>query len=728
MIIIVIIAAAIFCARLVSWQVLSKDYYDEIALTTSTYKVSSEAIRGEIYDANGVPLAVNKTGYRIVFNKIYLKDESLNEIIVRLTTMLSRTGDKWADELPITTDSNGNYVFVEDKQEEIDILKSKDMLNMNPYSGADECMTILVEKYDCASYPKSQQRNIVSVRYNMDVTGFSKSTPYVFADNISERGMNIVSENMQTEKGVEVIATAVRSYENGTVAPHIVGVTGLISAEEYTELKSKGYAYNDEIGKSGVEAAFEKYLRGSPGSRTYEVDAEGNAKITETVASEPGGKIYLTIDSKYQKLAQTALEEAVKEANEYSKISDSKYDGEDCKGAAVVMLDVRDFSVICAASYPTYDLSKFYDDYEKLSTDKSIPLFDRAFMGALAPGSTFKPMVAAAALQEHAITTSTKITCNGIYTKGGLRLQCMGYHGAIDMYAGIRDSCNVFFAETARLLGIENMNIYAKRCGLGVKTGVEISESSGTLAGPEFSRAMGSEWYDSFVSPAGIGQSDNQFTPLQLATYAATIANDGVRLKTHVVDRVESYTGDEILLKTEIEKLDDMGVSRTNLNEVKKAMNMATNNYDALSDLKIEIAGKTGTAENAGSDHANFICFAPYDNPQVAIGVMVEHGTKSYVAINVAKKLLNEYFGLNKKEKEEEEKKKKEEAARASAAQQNEDNRQSGTAADDGNNDNDNRQSNADNDPDDRQDNAADDNDEDNNEHRSGTADDENDE
>ena len=278
-----------------------------------------------------------------------------------------------------------------------------------------------------------------------------------------------------------------------------------------------------------------------------------------------------------------------------------------------------------------------------------MPLFDRSFMGALAPGSTFKPMVASAALQEKAISTKTHIDCQGEYTKNGLHLWCMGYHGEIDMYQGIRDSCNVFFAETARLLGIDNIDKYAKRCGLGVRTGVEITESKGTLAGPEYSREMGSQWYESFVSPAGIGQSDNQFTPLQLATYAATLANNGTRLRSHVVDRVESYYGSEVIYKTEPEVMDKMGVSTQNLNEVKKAMNMATNSYYPLEGFPMQIAGKTGTAENSGSDHANFICFAPYENPKIAIGVMVEHGAKSAVAINAAKKVLTEYFHLDTK-------------------------------------------------------------------------------
>lgn len=651
-IIIMLVAFAALSARLVQWQVFQKDYYNEIALTSTEYTVETDAIRGEIFDVNGVPLAVNKTGYRVVINKIFMPDEELNDNIVKLTALIESCGGKWKDELPIKVDADGNYSFDEKKTSEIDELKSKDNLNMNPYSTAAECMAKLVEKYGCEDYSKKQQRDIISVRYNMNRLGYSRSNPYVFADEISERAMNVISENMQSVQGVTTESTAVRVYENGTVAPHMVGVTGLISADEYTELKNKGYSYTDRLGKSGVESALEKELRGSSGSITYEVSADDKISIKSAVKSHPGNSVYLTLDSGLQKTAQKALKEAVKEANDYAKDIGDKNMGADCKGAAMVVLNISDFSVLCAASYPSYDLSKYYSDYEKLASDKNVPLFDRAFMGALAPGSTFKPMVASAALQEKAITTKTHINCQGEYTKNGLHLWCMGYHGEIDMYQGIRDSCNVFFAETARLLGIDNIDMYAKRCGLGVRTGVEIAESRGTLAGPEYSREMGSQWYESFVSPAGIGQSDNQFTPLQLATYAATLANGGTRLRSHVVDRVESYYGSEVIYKTEPEVMDKMGVSTQNLNEVKKAMNMATNSYYPLDGFPMQIAGKTGTAENSGSDHANFICFAPYENPRIAIGVMVEHGAKSAVAINAAKKVMTEYFHLDNKKPE----------------------------------------------------------------------------
>ena len=651
-IIIALIILAIYCARLIRWQIFQKDYYEDIALTSTEYTVKTDAIRGEIYDKNGVPLAVNKSGYRVVINKIYMPDEELNENIIKLVRLIDKCKGKWIDELPIKVDGGGNYYFDKDKTDEIDELKSKDNLNMNPYSTAAECMAKLVEKYGCENFSKKEQRNIISVRYNMDRLGYSRSNPYVFADDIDRHTMSVISENMQSVQGIETESTAVRVYENGTAAPHMVGVTGLISEEEYTEMKNKGYAYNDRIGKSGIERAYEKELRGSEGSRTYEISSDGSISLKDAVESKPGNSVYLTIDVNMQKTAQKALKEAVNEVKANAKEAGGKNNGEDCKGAAVVMLDVSDFSVICAANYPSYDLTKYYDDYEKLSSDDSLPLFDRAFMGALAPGSTFKPMVAAAALQEKAITTKTHIECQGEYTKNGLHLWCMSYHGSIDMYQAIRDSCNVFFAETSRLLGIENMDLYAKRCGLGVRTGVEVTESSGTLAGPEYSREMGSEWYPSFVSPAGIGQSDNQFTPLQLATYVATIANNGVRLRTHVVDKVVSYSGSEVIYKTEPEVMDNMGVSEANLKEVQKAMNMAADNYIALDDFEMQIAGKTGTAENSGSDHANFICYAPYDKPQIAIAVMVEHGAKSSVAIGVAKKLMNEYFAINTDKKE----------------------------------------------------------------------------
>lgn len=638
------LALTVLLGRLVEWQVFQSEYYDNIAAASASYTIETDSVRGEIFDKNGIELAVNITGYKIVINKLFMPDGDLNNAIVRLINVMDECGEKWTDTLPILIGKDGQFAFDSEKNDDVTELKSKDKLNMNPYSTAAECIARLAEKYDCQSYTPEQQRNIVSVRYNMENSGYNDTTPYTFAEKISEKTMLIVAEKLQDIQGITTESTAIRTYKNGTTAPHIVGVTGLISAEEYKELKDKGYGYTDIIGKSGIESALEDSLRGKNGSRTFESDSKGKITLTRTETAQPGNSVYLTIDTRYQKVAQKALADAVKYANDYSSWVGDRYMGGDCDGAALVMLNVKDFSVLCAASYPTYDLAKYYDDYTKLSADKTHPLFDRAFQGALAPGSTFKPMIASAALQEKKITTDTYIDCEGLYTENGLKLWCMSYHGWVNMYHAIEDSCNVFFAETGRLLGIENIQKYAQRCGLGVKTGVEIDESSGTLAGPAYSEKMGTEWYDSYVSPAAIGQSDNQFTPLQLATYAATIANNGVRLKTHVVDKIVTYDGKETVFQSEPVEVDNMGVSMENLKEVQKAMNMAANAYGIINTFDIQVAAKTGTAENNGSDHSNFICYAPYDNPEIAIAVMIDHGATSYTAMSTAYTMLNAYF------------------------------------------------------------------------------------
>ena len=637
-------AAAVLLGRLIEWQVFQSEYYEEVAAASASYTVETDGIRGEIFAKNGVPLAVNETGYKIVINKLFMPDKRLNDAITKAVSAVEEAGGKRKDSFPIIMDKNGNYVFDSEKSESVAQLKSKDRLNMNPYSTADECMAILAEKYSCRNCSKKQARDIASVRYNMENSGYSYSNPYIFADGISESQMLSLSEKLNDIKGISVESYAVRKYKNGTAAPHIVGVTGLISADEYEELKDEGYKYNDIIGKNGIEQALEKELRGIGGTQTFEMDSKGNVSLLKSTPSVQGNSVYLTIDTHLQEVAQQALGDAVKYANDYSRWMGNEYMGGDCKGAALVMLNVKDFSVICAASYPTYDLEEYYSDYSKLANDTASPMFDRAFQGALAPGSTFKPLIASAALQEKKITTDTYIDCEGIYTQNGLKLWCMGYHGWVNMYYAIQDSCNVFFAETGRLLGIENLRKYAQRCGLGVKTGVETGESAGTLAGPEYSEKMGTEWNDASVSPAAIGQSDNQFTPLQLATYAATIANNGVRLKTHVVDKIMTYDGMKTLYQSSPEKVAEMGVSVENLKEVQKAMNMAANAYGIINTFDIQVAAKTGTAENSGSDHSNFICYAPFDNPEIAIAVMIEHGTASYTAMSTAYTMLDAYF------------------------------------------------------------------------------------
>lgn len=637
-----ILIFAAFAVRLFSWQVVDSEEYKEEALSSASYTMSTEASRGEILDRNGNELVVNDSGYMITFNKLYMQSGTENEIISKLVELMELRHEDWIDKLPIYIDGSGAYQFKEGYDETIEFIKSKSMLDMNPYSTAEDCMASFAEYFevDTAKYDKKQLRDIVSVRYNMEFTGYSNTNPYTFATDISRDMIAIVLENSQGFPGVECSSTFVRYYKNGTFAPHLLGSVGAISQSEYDELKENGYSLNDKIGKSGIEYAMEDYLRGTKGEKRVTKTSDGAVvEEVETVKAVPGNTVYLTLDSKIQTAANKALEKYITEAGKtYS----------DCIAGAAVMIDVSDFSVLACASYPSYDLGLYNNDedyYDELMNDETLPLFDRSLMGNFAPGSTFKPCVAAAALQEGVIDENTAIYCsqNYDYYKSDV-IRCLGYHGSVSVRQALTQSCNYFFADVGRQLGINAMYIYAEKFGLGVNTGVEVYESTGILAGRD-----SDVWYGGNTCQAAIGQSDNAFTPLQLATYAATIANDGVRLRTHFVDKVTDYSRENVIIDNgkEPEVVETTGVSAENMKIVKEGMRGVVTSGTANSvfgNYKIDIAAKTGTAENSGTDHVAFIAFAPYEKPEVAVAVVVEHGGKGVYSMSIAKAMFDSYF------------------------------------------------------------------------------------
>ena len=657
----VIIIAVIFfgfAVRLFKWQVIDGAEYKKLATTSTAYTVTTDATRGEILDCNGNSLAVNRTGYRVAIDKLFMKPEKLDSTILSLIELMNTRNEKWIDALPIKLDSNGEFVFRESMADEVKTLKSDEYLDLKDSDSAEKCIELLTERYELENYKdKTELRNLISVHYNMELNAYSNTTPYIFAKNISSDMVAIISENMQGVNGVEIQTFLTRTSPNGSLAPPIIGALGSISQEEYEAKTKEGkeYGFNDSIGKFGVESAFEDELRGIGGERLVQKDSDGNVtKVASSVEAQPGHTVYLTLDSKLQKAANTALERqitAARKNGETESLSKGKGYGEDCETGAVVMLNVKDFSVLAAASYPSYNLNKYsnYDDYYiSLAEDKNAPLYDRAFSGSFAPGSVFKPCVACAALQEGIINSSTIFECTKNYTFYPTNpVACMGYHSYISLNSAIAQSCNYYFAETGRRLGIDTMYLYAEKFGLGEKTGLEVDESTGILAGRD-----STSWQEGNTVQAAIGQSDNAFTPVQLASYAATIANDGTRLKTHIVKEIRDYERKDTLYKYNTkkpEKLNTVGVSRGNLKIVQDAMRSVvsspsgTANY-IFGNYKVPVAAKTGTAENAGSDHTVFICYAPFDKPQVAIGVVLEHGKYGRYSMNVAKALLDAYF------------------------------------------------------------------------------------
>lgn len=666
----VIITLVIFCgfaARLFVWQIVEGEEYSKLADNSTAYTVTTDATRGEILDCKGKGLAVNRTGYRVVLDKLYIDSDKLSETILSLIDLMKTRDEEWIDILPVELNKKGAFRFKKDSADEIKTLKSKDFLNLTNSDSAEKCVRMLTERYKIENVRNNTDLlNILSVRYNMERNWYSNTNPYIFANDISTDMVAIISENMQTVSGVEIQTYLTRSNPSGSLAPHILGALGVINQEEYEAKQKEGkdYGFNDYIGKFGLELSYEDELKGVGGERIVQKNADGNViKEVRSVDAKPGHTLYLTLDSKLQSVAVKSLEAQVKAARAFGRQEAAykgKGQGEDCKTGAVVMLDVKDFSVLAAASYPTYDLNKYSEYgkyYVKLATDKKAPLYNRAFVGSFAPGSTYKPCIAAAALEEGIIDPYTSITCTQKYDYYPTNpVNCMHMHGSINLRDAITKSCNYYFAEVGRRLGIGTAYLYAEKFSLGEKTGIEVSESKGFLAGRD-SRS----WQEGNTVQAAIGQSDNAFTPLQLATYTATIANNGKRLRTHLIKEIRNYERTKTIKKNDKknpEVINTSGISQGNLDIVQSDMRSVCESesgtaYSIFGNYPIKVAAKTGTAENKGSDHSVFICFAPYDKPKVAIAVVLENGAHGKYSMTVAKDLMDEYFKLNTPRKSE---------------------------------------------------------------------------
>lgn len=634
-----------YIARLADWQIINHEYYFMRANSSHIYFVKTDPVRGEILDCDGNGLAINDAGYKLVLDRLLVEKDQENELIIEIAELLEKLGDSWTDILPINF-SNNQFCFDDTAQSEKKNLLR--LLKLSSDATAQDCMNAMIKKYKVQDLAPSKQRVVCSVKYNIDKNGIYnlRNTPYVFADNISKNTVMVLSEKYEHLKGVRVQTSLVRKYINGDIAPHIVGYTGLMSSEEY-EKKKDVYTLDTAIGKSGVEAFFEDFLHGKGGKRMIQMSHDGN--IVNVVDKEPalaGNSVYLTISSKLQQAANKSLAENIARAR--------RAGAHDCFAGAAVALNVKDFSVLAAATYPSYDLTRFVEDkayYSQLYKDSSVPLLNRAFSGAYAPGSVYKPLVACAALQSGKLTPEETVCCNGgfnYYT--GYRLRCMGHHGHIKLVNALAKSCNVFFAEMGRRLGATELANWANKFGIGKKTGIEIGESSGVVAGPEHSAAVKSKWYESGSSQAAIGQSDNMFTPIQLATYVATIANGGTRYKTHIIKKITDYARTKIIKNYEPEIIEKVDISPENLELVKQGMREVAKSGTArdFANYPVAIGAKTGTAQNSGSDHVLFICFAPYENPEIAIVVVLDHGQKGMFSKAVAREMLNCYFNISK--------------------------------------------------------------------------------
>lgn len=667
----VLFVFSLFIADLFRIQIANADEATVERVALKQTDTTIKAARGEILDCNGKPLVTNKQVNSVIFNGSYFprtdEQEQRNEIIISLIHLLESYGTEWNNDIPLYFDQNGNVQFMADRDADIKYLKSKNVLYLNEYATAQNCFDELKTKFKLEQYSDADALKIASVCYSLKKNAFATSNPYTFADNVSVELASKIKENSGFYAGVEIQVTTEREYLNGTLAPHIIGTIGPLNAEEYNKrteeyntavknenltteekknLKLRAYAMDDTIGKFGLESAMEQYLRGTNGVESTITDSSGS-KTTE-ITTEPvqGDTVILTIDSDLQLAVQEALANFIAQYKDKASLP--------AVGSAVVM-DVNSGAVLACATYPSYDLTTYYDNYSALSADKSSPLWNRALQSTYEPGSTFKAAIALAGLEEGVITKDTRVTCNRIYTYfQDTQFKCLHAHGAITVAEALNQSCNIFFYETGRQLGIEKMNDYCTRLGLGQKTGVEINESKGVLASIEYREAHGGTWYPGDTVQAAIGQSDNLFTPIQLCNYVATIANGGTRYKAHFVKSVKTADYSQTIIDSTPVVLNETGISQNSINVVKDGMMRLGGRLSAFKSLPVSVAAKTGTAESKAKVGGKIesglngfmISFAPADNPQIAVSVAIENLNSGSATAMLVADIYKAYFGI----------------------------------------------------------------------------------
>ena len=683
---------AIYLVVLFNTQVVHHEEYLAKSIQTITRMENVEASRGIITDRSGRTLVTNQSTYSLTFDASLLKPgENQNDAILRLVTLCRDQGVAWEDNLPLSLDGAAHFTVdaLTDTQKSRffsylrDLKPTRELLAayvrqhpellkppkegetaLDPATAKD---TELLKQTNSAAltnslllnagitpaklfdwmredmklsddYSDSDARLILGVRYELKLRKLgANNNAYVLAQNVDVAFCSLISDGQF--QGAKIIRSSARQYAT-TYAAHILGTVGRIP--DYTdEWKDRGYLMDDTIGLSGAEAAFEDYLRGTDGKRMISVNSDG--KITgEYYSVEPrsGYTVELTVDLKLQQAVEDTLAAKVAQL--------SQKDHLDSRGAAAAVIKVGTGEILSLASYPTFDLSTWRQDYAELSSDPATPMLNRAASSAYAPGSTLKPATAVAALESGATTPSETLFDTGYWKypsttwNGGTWCWKRSGHGKVNATTAITNSCNYYFAEMGYRMGLDTLNEYYSALGLGEPTGIEIGEKTGRQATNEGGSNQ-APW-------AAYGQADQLYTPLQLANYIATLVSGGQHCPAHLLKSVKSYDNSEIIATGDTTPLNTLNISDSTLQAVKKGMYGYTQPggmvYSYFKDCIVSAGAKTGTAQLGGGLKNNgvFVAFAPYDDPEIAIALVLEKGDAGAALASTAVTILNSYF------------------------------------------------------------------------------------
>ncbi len=664
--ILVILVGIVYIIQLFNLQILNGSDYREQSEKRMLRTETIVASRGEITDRNGVILATNKLSWDVELYKVKVDTEEQNQSIASLINILYSNGDKIYSTFPVNDDLTA-FNF-SDQDEEI---KWKNEMNIDEQYDFNDTINYYIEKYALEDFDDDRvmQIRIIQVKYEGNLNAYSLFNSAKIAKDISEKSVAQISESSSTLYGVDIVSVPKRYYTDSTLFSHIVGYVGNISETEYEEKEDEGYTINSIVGKSGIEQSFEKYLKGTNGVIKAETDTKGNIS-SETIVEEAvsGNDIQLTIDYRLQSVAEEAL------VNTINGLKDGSLIGKtipEASAGSVVVLDVNSGEVLAMANYPSYDINAISsgmskEDLKNLFNDPLNPMYNRAISGTYSPGSTYKMLVGLAGLRAGGMTIDEKILDPGIYPYGH-NPKCWIYtqynitHGYVNLEEAIKGSCNCYFYEIGRRIGISKIVETSRLLGLGQKTGIEISgEVTGNIAGSD----TDAEWYLGDTLNASIGQSSNLYTPLQLANYIATIANGGTLNRVSLVKQIKNDSTSSEISSTELEEyvkeytgVDttscDLGLESEYLDAIKKGMLSVTSetggtaNY-IFKNSNIQVAGKTGTAQVAGKQNNGiFVGFAPYDNPKIAVVAIIEGGGEGTYTAYVVKPIMDEYFKIS---------------------------------------------------------------------------------
>ena len=672
------------CSAMYQAQIVQGDSYYARSTQRIGEEQNVEAARGEILDRYGRVLVSNQTVYQVKLDTASMK-ENKQAILLELMDIAREQGVEWADNLPVTRTAPYAYTrtdpfYADSVDEEGEAVRTLTRLGklcvklgwisqdiQTPGSQAavptaEELMKLLCDAFglDVARLGQRGARDVAGVLYELELREREIYwEEFVFAQDVDIDFISRLKEECLS--GVLVEATALRQYHT-TYAAHLLGFTGPIYDYEwdtYKTIDSDGdgkadYQMDDTVGKDGVERAFESYLRGSSGTLSVERNAQGKIVSSqwavdpltgEALSPDPGDNVVLTIDIDLQKKVEDTLAAAI-----------PALESPDVEGAACVIQDVNTGEVLAMASYPTFDLANYNALYSQYAADPLKPLYNRALLGTYPPGSTFKMVTAIAGLEEEIITPTTKILDTGVYTyytKDGPK--CWYYrqygrtHGLENVTDAIKDSCNVFFYDVGRQLGIQRLQEYAALFGLGEYTGIELTESRGVMAGPEYTESMGGTWYEGSTLSVAIGQESSQFTPIQLTNYIATLVNGGTRYTPHLLKTVKSSDFSQVVYEQQPQAVSSIDIQPENLEAVKKGMLELTTSGSVaryFQDLPFQVGAKTGSAQVSAQTESNavFVCFAPYDDPQIAMTLVVEKGGSGSELGAMAADILEYYF------------------------------------------------------------------------------------